>query len=228
MSPISAWRHHPAPRRSTSRPAALTTSASLTRARWPAARRAWIVSDAAVAGLHGGGACAALDEAGFTTALRAVAVGEGSKSLTVAGELYDWLLDGGIERGDVVVALGGGVVGDLAGFVAATCLRGVGLVQVPTTLLAMVDSSVGGKTGINHRAGKNLIGAFYQPPLVVIDPTLPADPAAARAALWLGRDRQARHHPALDPGRRAGRPAALPRAQRRPPAWPSTSRRSPT
>jgi 3-dehydroquinate synthase len=82
------------------------------------------------------------------------------------------VLDGGIERGDVVVALGGGVVGDLAGFAAATVLRGVGLVQVPTTLLATVDSSVGGKTGVNHRTGKNLIGAFYQPPLVVVDPML--------------------------------------------------------
>jgi 3-dehydroquinate synthase len=80
------------------------------------------------------------------------------------------MLDGAIERGDVVVALGGGVVGDLAGFVAATVLRGVGFVQVPTSLLAMVDASVGGKTGINHRAGKNLIGAFYQPPVVIIDP----------------------------------------------------------
>jgi 3-dehydroquinate synthetase len=79
------------------------------------------------------------------------------------------MLLGGIERGDVVVALGGGVVGDLAGFVAATVLRGVGMVQMPTSLLAAVDSSVGGKTGINHAAGKNLIGAFLQPAHVVID-----------------------------------------------------------
>jgi 3-dehydroquinate synthase len=86
--------------------------------------------------------------------------------------LYDWLLGGGVERGDVVVALGGGVVGDLAGFVAATVLRGVGLVQVPTSLLAAVDSSVGGKTGVNHATGKNLIGAFLQPPLVLVDTTL--------------------------------------------------------
>jgi 3-dehydroquinate synthetase len=77
-----------------------------------------------------------------------------------------------VERGDVVVALGGGVVGDLAGFVAATVLRGIGLVQVPTSLLAAVDSSVGGKTGVNHAAGKNLIGAFLQPPLVIVDTAL--------------------------------------------------------
>ena len=87
-------------------------------------------------------------------------------------QLYDWLLGGGVERGDVVVALGGGVVGDLAGFVAATVLRGIGLVQVPTSLLAAVDSSVGGKTGINHAAGKNLIGAFLQPALVIVDTKL--------------------------------------------------------
>ena len=90
----------------------------------------------------------------------------------MTGELLDWLLRGGVERSDIVVALGGGVVGDLAGFVAAICLRGVPLIQVPTSLLAMVDSSVGGKTGVNHPAGKNLIGAFYQPPIVVIDPVL--------------------------------------------------------
>src|SRR5262249_27309958 len=100
-------------------------------------------------------------------------------------ELYDWMLDGAIERGDVVVALGGGVVGDLAGFVAATVLRGVGFVQVPTSLLAMVDASVGGKTGINHRAGKNLIGAFYQPPVVVVHPDfLPTRPRRSLTEGW--------------------------------------------
>ena len=113
-----------------------------------------------------------LRESGFSVSTHAVAPGEGSKSLATAGELYDWLLGGGVERGDVIVALGGGVVGDLAGFVAATVLRGIGLVQVPTSLLAAVDSSVGGKTGINHAAGKNLIGAFLQPPLVIVDTAL--------------------------------------------------------
>ena len=118
----------------------------------------------------------------------AVAPGEGSKSLATAGELYDWLLGGGVERGDVIVALGGGVVGDLAGFVAATVLRGIGLVQVPTSLLAAVDSSVGGKTGINHAAGKNLIGAFLQPPLVIADTallrTMPAVNVALAGRRW--------------------------------------------
>ncbi len=98
--------------------------------------------------------------------------GESSKSLASLGALYDWMLGGGVERGDVAVAIGGGVVGDLAGFAAATVLRGIGLVQVPTTLLSMVDSSVGGKTGINHATGKNLIGAFFQPAEVVVDPDL--------------------------------------------------------
>lgn len=157
----------------------------LTREQWPRARRAWLISDERVAALHGDEARRALAGAGFGVALRAVGVGEGSKSLPVAGALFDWLLGGGVERGDVVVALGGGVVGDLAGFVAATCLRGLGLVQVPTSLLAMVDSSVGGKTGINHAAGKNLIGAFYQPPLVVIDPaTLTTLPPRELAGGW--------------------------------------------
>lgn len=139
------------------------------RHRWPAAQRAWIVTDANVGPLHANAIENRLCESGFQAKTYAVAAGEGSKSLDTAGELYDWLLGSGVERGDVIVALGGGVVGDLAGFVAATVLRGVGLVQVPTSLLAAVDSSVGGKTGINHAAGKNLIGAFLQPPLVVVD-----------------------------------------------------------
>lgn len=140
--------------------------------RWPRCRRVWVISDASVAALHGKAALASLASAGLDGRLHAVAPGEGSKSVAGTSELWDWMLGGGIERADVVVALGGGVVGDLAGFAAATTLRGVGLVQVPTTLLATVDSSVGGKTGINHPAGKNLIGAFYQPALVLIDPSL--------------------------------------------------------
>ncbi len=142
------------------------------RNRWPRAQRVWIVSDRNVGELHGGAAENSAKAAGLAATQYWVKPGEGSKSLGVAGELYDWLLTGGVERGDVIVALGGGVVGDLAGFVAATVLRGIGLVQVPTSLLAAVDSSVGGKTGINHAAGKNLIGAFLQPPLVLIDTTL--------------------------------------------------------
>ncbi len=95
--------------------------------------------------------------------------GESSKSLSRVSSLLDALLNGRVDRRDVVVALGGGVIGDLAGFVASIVLRGIGLIQIPTSLLAMVDSSVGGKTGINHSRGKNLIGTFYQPPLVVAD-----------------------------------------------------------
>ena len=99
-----------------------------------------------------------------------VPAGEASKSLTRVGELYAALAASGVDRKTVIIALGGGVVGDLAGFVAATYLRGLPLVQIPTTLLAMVDSSVGGKTAVDLPAGKNLVGAFYQPHLVVIDP----------------------------------------------------------
>ncbi|CAA9538266.1 MAG: 3-dehydroquinate synthase [uncultured Thermomicrobiales bacterium] len=153
-------------------PGSLGHVGTLARARWPRAQRAWIVTDDRVGPLHAPAAAAALVEAGFTPETVTVPAGEVSKSLGGVGAVYDRLLGDGIERGDLVVALGGGVVGDLAGFAAATCLRGVGLVQVPTSLLAMVDSSVGGKTGINHAAGKNLIGAFYQPPLVVADPAL--------------------------------------------------------
>lgn len=98
--------------------------------------------------------------------------GEKSKNPAVLGMLHTAMLEAGVRRDSVVVALGGGVVGDLAGFAAATILRGVALVQVPTSLLAQVDSSVGGKVGVDHPAGKNLIGAFYQPSAVFIDPTV--------------------------------------------------------
>ena len=111
-----------------------------------------------------------LDAAGIRAEAVIVPAGEGAKSWASLEMLCDRLLDLGVERGDHVVALGGGVVGDLVGFATAILKRGCGLVQVPTTLLAQVDSSVGGKTGINARAGKNLIGAFHQPSLVLIDP----------------------------------------------------------
>ena len=107
-----------------------------------------------------------------------VPAGEGSKSMTALERLVDRILDSGIERGTPVIAFGGGVVGDLAGFAAAVLLRGLDYVQIPTTLLAQVDSAVGGKTGINSRHGKNLIGSFHQPRLVLADlavlETLPA------------------------------------------------------
>ena len=95
--------------------------------------------------------------------------GESSKSSPVLETIYDKLLAAGIERSATIIALGGGVVGDLAGFAAATCLRGLNLIHIPTTLLAQVDSSIGGKVGINHRLGKNLIGAFYQPRAIFTD-----------------------------------------------------------
>lgn len=142
----------------------------LVRRRWPQAARCWVITDENVGRLHLSAVESRLQAAGLRVEARTVPPGEQSKRFDVAGSLLDWMLDGGVERTDVVVALGGGMVGDLAGFVAATCLRGIGLVQAPTTLLAMVDSSVGGKTAVNHRTGKNLIGSFYQPHLVVIDP----------------------------------------------------------
>src|SRR5436305_13680644 len=96
--------------------------------------------------------------------------GEGAKTLAEAERLYMELARLRLDRGSAVVALGGGVVGDLAGFVAATYLRGIDYIQVPTTLLAQIDSSIGGKTAVNHPLGKNLIGAFHQPKFVAIDP----------------------------------------------------------
>ena len=110
-----------------------------------------------------------LAQTGFEATLLSVAPGEASKSLAVFGDLVDRLLDTGAERRTAVLALGGGVVGDLAGFAAATALRGLPFVQLPTTLLAQVDSGVGGKTGINTARGKNLLGAFHQPRMVIAD-----------------------------------------------------------
>ena len=110
-----------------------------------------------------------LTRAGFDVTPVLIPDGEEHKNLGSLSAVYDRLIADRFERGSCVLALGGGVVGDLAGFVAATFLRGIAYVQVPTTLLAQVDSSVGGKTGVNHHDGKNLIGAFYQPRLVLID-----------------------------------------------------------
>lgn len=110
-----------------------------------------------------------LATAGFNVHLVEIPDGESYKNSATLNHIYDALLEAGLSRDSFLVALGGGVVGDVAGFAAATFLRGVPFVQVPTTLLAQVDSSVGGKTGINHPLGKNLVGAFYQPSLVLID-----------------------------------------------------------
>ena len=130
---------------------------------------AHIVSDDGVFPLYGAGVTRILEDAGFAVDSLVVPQGERSKSFETAVKIYDWLVDCRAERGDSIVALGGGVVGDLAGFVAATFARGLPLVQVPTSLIGMVDSSIGGKVAVNHPRAKNLIGAFYQPRLVVAD-----------------------------------------------------------
>lgn len=132
--------------------------------------RVALITDATVADLFLAGITAALQQAGITAQPIIIPAGEASKSLTHLGALYDALSAARFERGEAIVALGGGVVGDLAGFAAATYLRGVPLIHVPTTLLAQVDASIGGKTGINHPAAKNAIGAFYQPRAVISDP----------------------------------------------------------
>jgi 3-dehydroquinate synthase len=131
--------------------------------------KAAIVTDANVEPLLLGETRAALAAAGIAATHVSVPAGEASKSIAMFERVCDALIAARVERGDVVVALGGGVVGDLAGFCAAAVRRGLDYVQVPTTLLAQVDSSVGGKTAINSRHGKNLIGAFHQPILVVAD-----------------------------------------------------------
>ena len=130
---------------------------------------AYVISDTDVLPCHGDRALLSLREAGFQADAFAIPAGESSKTLEVAAAVYDWLVAHRAERGHALVALGGGVVGDLAGFVAATYLRGVPLVQAPTSLLAMVDAAIGGKVAVDHREAKNLIGAFYQPRLVVED-----------------------------------------------------------
>ena len=135
----------------------------------PKAQKAALITDGNVKRLYGEPVMQSLKQAGFEVCAMHIPPGEQSKT----GERYlailGWLSENRLTRTDVVIALGGGVVGDLAGFAAATYLRGVPLVQIPTTLLAMVDSSVGGKTGVDLAAGKNLAGAFYQPSLVLCD-----------------------------------------------------------
>jgi len=131
--------------------------------------RLCVIADKTVAGLHLDAFSASLDTAGIVHTVLTVPAGESTKCFREFERLCDDVLATRLERGDAIVALGGGVVGDLAGFVASATRRGMAFVQVPTTLLAQVDSSVGGKTGINSRHGKNLIGAFYQPVLVLAD-----------------------------------------------------------
>lgn len=132
-------------------------------------RRVPVVADGRAWAAHGPRLTAALQGAGRDLAVFEAAPGESAKSWAELARLTDWLLAEGVERGDHVLAFGGGVVGDLTGFACAILKRGCGFVQVPTTLLAQVDSSVGGKTAINTAAGKNLVGAFHQPALVLAD-----------------------------------------------------------
>ena len=131
-----------------------------------------IISDQTVSKLYADPVMNSLKKANFDPHLFIVPNGETSKSLEQTEKLYTQLLEANFRRDSLILALGGGVIGDLAGFVAATFMRGIPFIQIPTTLLAQVDSSVGGKVGINHFLGKNLIGNFYQPECVLIDPSV--------------------------------------------------------
>jgi len=145
-------------------------------------RKAVLITDDIVGGLYGDTVLSSLKNSGFDCSLFAFHNGEQSKCLAVFGEITDYLCKAGITRSDIIIALGGGVVGDITGFAAATYLRGVDYVQIPTTLLSQVDSSVGGKTAIDITGGKNLVGAFKQPALVICDSdTLKSLPAETLA-----------------------------------------------
>jgi 3-dehydroquinate synthase len=131
--------------------------------------RAIVVTNSTIGGYYLGPLKESLEKEGFIVSGIDIPEGEEHKNIHTLEHIYDSLVSAHLDRGSFLVALGGGVIGDITGFAAATYLRGISYVQVPTTLLAQVDSSVGGKTGINHEKGKNLIGAFYQPKLVLID-----------------------------------------------------------
>lgn len=137
---------------------------------FPAGAKAAVISDSNVFPIYGERALDSLREAGFAPSSFVFPAGEGSKQLSTVGDMLGFLAQQGLTRSDFLVALGGGVTGDMAGFAAACYLRGVSFVQVPTSLLAQVDSSVGGKTAVDLPQGKNLAGAFHQPSLVLIDP----------------------------------------------------------
>ena len=148
----------------------LDRAGELIREVFPKSAMAAVVCDSNVASLYGDRVASSLEKAGYSVFSCVFPAGEKSKQLSTAGELYGGFAARRLSRGDFVVALGGGVTGDLAGFAAATYLRGVPFVQIPTTLLSQIDSSVGGKTGVDLPQGKNLVGAFHQPRLVLIDP----------------------------------------------------------
>jgi len=134
--------------------------------------RAYVLTDETVMRLHKAGLEAAVAGAGIKLDWMALPPGEQTKTFAQLGNVLDWLLAGGADRGDLLIAFGGGVIGDMGGLAASLMKRGMGFVQVPTTLLAQVDSSVGGKTAVNTPRGKNLVGAFYQPRLVIADTAL--------------------------------------------------------
>ena len=148
----------------------LARAGELCRGALPNASRLFVVTDSHVGPLYLGRVLPALKAAGFETAVSEIPAGEHSKSPAMLARLWEEMMDFGLTRTDAVAALGGGVVGDLAGFAAATILRGVDFIQIPTTLLAQVDSSVGGKVAVDLQHGKNLAGAFWQPRLVLMDP----------------------------------------------------------
>ncbi len=147
--------------------------------------RVFLITDSNIHAIYAEAMTQDLQTTGFEPHIYIIPSGEASKSQQQVNDLYDWLLENRAERREAIIALGGGVVGDLVGFVAATYLRGVPFIQVPTSLLAQVDAAIGGKTGINHPRGKNLIGAFYHPRLVLADPsTLLTLPERSRTEGW--------------------------------------------
>ena len=150
----------------------LSRAGELCRAALPRAGRLFVVTDSTVGPLYLNRIIPSLENAGFETAVCEIPAGEASKCVEQLSRLWECMMDFGLTRTDAVAALGGGVVGDLAGFAAATVLRGVDFVQIPTTLLSQVDSSVGGKVAIDLQHGKNLAGAFWQPRLVLMDPAV--------------------------------------------------------
>ena len=135
-------------------------------------KKVLVVSNPEIFNYYGDTCIKSLEAAGFETCTHLIPAGEQYKNLKSITQVYDTAFNNHLERSSTLVALGGGVIGDMTGFTAATWLRGVNFVQIPTSLLAIVDASVGGKTGVNHPQGKNLIGAFYQPKLVAIDPSV--------------------------------------------------------
>ena len=132
----------------------------------PQTEKIAVITDSNVAPLYGERLRKSLEMAGFSVTVREFPAGEESKNLAVLGRLYEGLAATGLTRSDAIVALGGGVTGDMAGLAAATYLRGIAFIQIPTSLLAAVDSSVGGKVAVDLPQGKNLVGAFYQPKLL--------------------------------------------------------------